>query len=84
MKNKHKLEWVIAVSFLLGITLLVISLFMPPKGVIDKSVVEAAGSIFSFSAILEALFSNKGIKLSRGAFHLFIGDTDDNKQIINE
>lgn len=78
--NKHKwFKWVILGSFLSGIALVVISLFLPPTGVIDPSVIQSVGIIFTFASIFEALLSDKIVRLSFKFGELYVGDK--NKEV---
>ena len=48
----------------LSVALLIVSFFVPPTGVIDGSVLAAAGEIFGFSALLTGLFAmEKGVDM---------------------
>jgi hypothetical protein len=61
-------------SFIIGLGLMIVSFFLPPQGVIDPSVLNAVGMIFTFSAVIEGLLSNKIIKLTHKNTEIYIGD----------
>lgn len=61
-------------SFIIGLGLMIVSFILPPQGVIDPSVLNAAGMIFTFSAVIEGLLSNKIIKLTHKNTEIYIGD----------
>ena len=50
---KTNLQLITAIGLcLFGLTLMIISFFIPPKGVIDSSVLVATGEVFTFSGAL--------------------------------
>lgn len=50
--------WFKVLSFI-AVVMIVISLFLPPQGVIDPSVIAAVGEIFAFSALWSVLYALK-------------------------
>lgn len=64
-----------------AIILLVISLFIPPTGVIDESVLKAVGEIFGFAALGTVLYAiNRGVdaRLAKGDTSIEINSPDGN------
>lgn len=63
-RNKLKLQIYCAVGLIIvGCVLLIFSFFVPPKGVIDSSVLAAIGEIFCFSGSLFGINVNYKLKL---------------------
>lgn len=76
-KTQNKpFSWASTITFLIGVILIVVSMILPPTGVIDPSVMEAAGLIFTFSSIFEALISDKVVRWVTKHGTLYIGDKD--------
>jgi len=63
-------------SFVIGLGLMIVSFILPPQGVIDPSVLNAVGMIFTFSSVVEGLLSNKIIKLTHKNTEIYIGDRE--------
>lgn len=61
------------------IAMFVVSLFIPPKGVIDGSIFKAAGFMFAFATLYEvreAIREGLGVKLTHGDTTVEIHDLD--------
>lgn len=64
-------------SFIIGVLMIIVSFVLPPTGVIDPTVLRAAGMIFSFGAVVDSLYSNKIIKITHKDTEVYIGDKND-------
>lgn len=63
---RDKMSYVLCiVSFAAGITLLIISLFIPPHGVIDASVLTALGMLLTWSGSIIGISQHYGTELER-------------------
>lgn len=52
--EKHRF-WLGAILSILGVALMFVSLFLPPKGVIDSTALAACGEIFTLAGVLMGL-----------------------------
>lgn len=52
--EKHRF-WLGAILAILGVLLMFVSMFLPPKGVIDSSSLAASGEIFTLAGVLMGL-----------------------------
>lgn len=71
--------WFIILTFI-SIGMLVTSLFIPPMGVIDGSVLAAVGEIFGFAALgtlLKAIESGWSAKMTKGDTVVELAPDDD-------
>ena len=73
------------VCLVMTIAMFVVSLFIPPWGVIDASIFKAAGFMFAFASLFElreAIREGLGVKLTHGDTTVEIHDLDgkDNEQ----
>ena len=67
------------VCLCMTIAMFVVSLFIPPKGIIDASVFKAAGFMFAFATLYEvreAIREGLGVKLTHGDTTVEIHDLD--------
>lgn len=67
------------VCLCMTIAMFVVSLFIPPKGIIDASVFKAAGFMFAFATLYEvreAIREGLGVKLTHGDTVVEIHDLD--------
>ena len=85
MTRRVSLSTTIALWVCLGMTILmfVISLFIPPKGVIDPSIFKAAGFMFAFASLFEireAIREGLGVKLTHGDTTIEVHDLDGNNE----
>lgn len=81
MTRRVSLSTTIALWVCLSMTILmfVISLFIPPKGVIDPSIFKAAGFMFAFASLFEireAIREGLGVKLTHGDTTIEVHDLD--------
>lgn len=61
------------------ITMFAVSMFLPPRGVIDPSIFKAAGFMFAFASLFElreAIREGLGVKLTHGDTTVEIHDLD--------
>ena len=79
-KNKVLSDWII---LLFSIGLFVTSFFMPPKGIIDSSVLAAVGEtgilyilIFKLQEMIESIKNGKYIKVKHNDTSIEVGDMD--------
>ena len=79
-KNKVLSDWVI---LLFSIGLFVTSFFLPPKGVIDASVIAAVGEtgilyilIFKLTEMIQSIKDGKYIKVKHNDTSIEVGDKD--------
>ena len=79
-KNKVLSDWII---LLFSIVLFITSFFMPPKGVIDASVLAAVGEtgvlyilIFKLQEMIESIKNGKYIKLRHNDTSIEVGDVE--------
>ena len=79
-KNKVLSDWII---LLFSIGLFITSFFMPPKGVIDSSVLAAVGEtgilyilIFKLQEMIESIKNGKYIKLKHNETSIEVGDVE--------
>lgn len=54
-KTESHRFWLGAILAILGVVLMFVSLFLPPKGVIDPSALAASGEIFTLAGVLMGL-----------------------------
>lgn len=69
------------------IAMFVVSMFIPPWGVIDASVFKAAGFMFAFASLFEireAIREGLGVKLTHGETVVEVRDLDGKKDRENE
>lgn len=67
------------VCLVMTIAMFVVSLFIPPWGVIDASIFKAAGFMFAFASLFElreAIREGLGVKLTHGETTVEIHDLD--------
>ena len=67
------------VCLVMTIAMFVVSLFIPPWGVIDASIFKAAGFMFAFASLFElreAIREGLGVKLTHGDTTVEIHDLD--------
>lgn len=81
MTKRVSISTTIALWVCLGMTIAMftISLFIPPKGVIDPSIFKAAGFLFAFASLFElreAVREGLGVKLTHGDTTVEIHDLD--------
>lgn len=77
MKNRSLLSsvdtrsfwWAVGLS-VVGCFLLVASLFIPPMGVIDATIISAAGLVFTFSGAIVGINGNFNNKLAKFEFEM--------------
>ena len=70
------------VCLLFSIGLLTASFIIPPKGVIDPSVLRGVGEIFAFSVlyvVIEALQRGTDVTLQKGDVNLHLNNPDSDK-----
>ena len=79
-KNKVLSDWII---LLFSIGLFITSFFMPPRGVIDSSVLAAVGEtgilyilIFKLQEMIESIKNGKYIKLKHNETSIEVGDVE--------
>lgn len=77
MKKSTKIA---VISFIVGVLMIIVSFILPPTGVIDPSVLRASGMIFTFGAVVDALYSNKIVKITHKDTVIYIGDKEDNNE----
>jgi hypothetical protein len=81
MTRRVSISTTIALWVCLSMTIMMfaISLFIPPRGVIDASVFKAAGFLFAFASLFElreAIREGLGVKLTHGATTIEVHDLD--------
>lgn len=81
MTKRVSTSTTIALWICLGmtITMFAVSMFLPPKGVIDPSIFKAAGFMFAFASLFElreAIREGLGVKLTHGDTTVEVGDLD--------
>lgn len=54
-KTESHRFWLGAILAILGVVLMFVSLFLPPKGVIDPSTLAASGEVFTLAGVLMGL-----------------------------
>lgn len=64
-------------SFIIGVLMIIVSFILPPMGVIDPTVLRASGMIFTFGAVVDALYSNKIVKITHKDTEVYIGDKNE-------
>ena len=74
MKKSTKIA---VISFIVGVLMIIVSFILPPMGVIDPSVLRASGMIFTFGAVVDALYSNKIVKITHKDTEIYIGDKNE-------
>lgn len=75
------------VCLAMTIGMFVVSLFIPPKGVIDASIFKGAGFMFAFASLFElreAIREGLGVKLTHGDTTVEIHDLDGEKDPTQE
>lgn len=80
MKVEHADKKIFYVCLVMSIALMVASFLLPPQGIIDPSVLTAAGILFGFAALAVAgqnLANGKDVKMKKGDLEVTI---DDDKQ----
>lgn len=75
-KNTSKIIFI--VCLVTSIVLLVVGFIVPPRGVIDGSVLTAVGELFGFATLASAVQLAKGrsIELTHGKTSVVMGDDD--------
>lgn len=81
MTHRVSISTTIALWVCLSMTILMfaVSLFIPPKGVIDPSIFKAAGFLFAFATLFElreAIREGLGVKLTHGDTTIEVHDLD--------
>lgn len=81
MTRRVSISTTIALWICLGMTIamFVVSLFIPPRGVIDASIFKAAGFMFAFASLFElreAIREGLGVKLTHGQTTIEVHDLD--------
>ena len=81
MTRRVSISTTIALWVCLGMTIamFVVSLFIPPRGVIDASIFKAAGFMFAFASLFElreAIREGLGVKLTHGQTTIEVHDLD--------
>ena len=81
MTRRVSISTTIALWICLGMTIVmfVVSLFIPPKGVIDASIFKAAGFMCAFASLFElreAIREGLGVKLTHGQTTIEVHDLD--------
>ena len=81
MTKRVSISTTIALWICLGMTIAMfaLSLFMPPRGVIDPSVFKAASYMFAFATLFElreAIREGLGVKLTHGDTIVEVHDLD--------
>ena len=81
MTHRVSISTTIALWVCLAMTIIMfaISMFIPPKGVIDPSVFKAAGYLFAFASLFElreAVREGLGVKLTHGGTTIEVHDLD--------
>lgn len=74
MKKSTKIA---VISFIIGVLMIIVSFILPPTGVIDPTVLRASGMIFTFGAVVDALYSNKIVKITHKDTEVYIGDKNE-------
>ena len=67
------------VCLCMTITMFAVSMFLPPRGIIDPSIFKAAGFMFAFASLFElreAIREGLGVKLTHGDTTVEIHDLD--------
>lgn len=81
MKNRKQTDkQIFFVCLGISITLFVGGFFCPPMGVIDGSVLKAAGILFAFSALAvgaQALANGKEVTIHKDDLDITVGDKDE-------
>lgn len=86
--NMHR--WTFVVCLALSIGLIIGSWFVPPRAVIDASVLAAVGEIFGFAAlatVIQAIDKGHKATITKGDTTLTVGkdaDEDKNKELLEE
>ena len=81
MTKRVSTSTTIALWICLGMTIgmFVVSLLIPPKGVIDPSIFKATGFMFAFASLFEireAIREGLGVKLTHGDTTIEVSDLD--------
>ncbi len=74
---------IFAVALLVSIVLIVVGFIIPPKGVIDGSVLKAVGELFAYAALAfggYAITLGYDLKVSKGETMLELSDNGKNKE----
>lgn len=66
MKLNSYLDWIIIILLLFGCSLIGISLFIPPVGVIPPSVITVFGFLLVFSSVILAIQTHYELEFSWG------------------
>lgn len=71
-------DWVFVICLFFTIALLVAGFFVPPRGVIDGSVLTAAGILFAFATLAQvpSMVRHRAVELRHGKTSLTLGDDD--------
>lgn len=86
--NMHR--WTFVICLALSIGLIIASWFVPPRAVIDASVLAAVGEIFAFCAlatVIQAIDKGHKATITKGDTTLTVGkdaDEDKNNEISEE
>lgn len=79
-KQKHADKYIFLVCLIVSIALFVGGFFCPPMGVIDGSVLKAAGILFAFAALAVAgqnLANGKDVTFHKDDVDIKIGDNEE-------
>lgn len=81
MTKRVSVSTTIALWVCLGMTIamFIVSMFIPPKGVIDASIFKGAGFMFAFATLFEvreAIREGLGVKLTHGDTTIEVHDLD--------
>lgn len=73
-------NWVFVLNMAVSLVLILCSFAMPPSGVIDASVLGAAGIMFAFAALgafIQAIANGKSASVKHGETELIINNDDE-------
>ena len=82
-KQHHADKYIFYICLAIAILLFIGGFFCPPMGVIDGSVLKAAGILFGFAALAVAgqnLANGKDVKFTHGDTEVTIGDEDNEQE----
>lgn len=83
MKKRHADKYIFIVCLAMAIILFVAGFFYPPRGVIDGSVLTAAGILLGFATLAVAgqnLANGKDVIFHHGETEVTIGDNDEKEE----
>lgn len=76
-------NWVFVLNMIISLVLICVSFVMPPTGVIDASVLGAAGIMFAFAALgsfIQAIANGKSASVRHGETELTINNDDEQNE----